>query len=112
MAAQRGETSILVHKIPAMVCLSREFHVFDESVKARIEEVVNDCEKPATEVVIWRYAEKENREDDKSTRERQQPILQTSNLKTTVGDGPPGRDSSAPNDAYFGPGHVTRRREK
>ncbi len=40
VAAQRGETSILVHKIPAMVCPSSEFYVLDESVKARIEEVV------------------------------------------------------------------------
>ncbi len=64
MAAQRGETSILVHKIPAMVCPSCEFYVLNESVKARIEEVVNDYEKLGAEVVIWRYAEKEDWEDD------------------------------------------------
>ncbi len=64
VAAQRGEISILIHKIPAMVCPSCEFYVLDESIKKRVEEILDDAHIDGAEVVITRYAEKEEWEDD------------------------------------------------
>ncbi len=51
MAAQRGETSILVSQDTCNALPICEFYILDESVKAWVEEVVNDCEKPSAEVV-------------------------------------------------------------
>ena len=59
LAAKRGETSILVHKIPAMVCPSCGFYDFDASVEKRVEEIANDACIEGAEVVIARYKEKE-----------------------------------------------------
>ena len=64
VAAQRGETSILVYKIPAMVCPSCESYILNDSVEKRVEEIVNDCGKSSAEVVSSRYAEREEWEDN------------------------------------------------
>jgi len=58
LAAKRGEVSILVHKIPAMVCSSCGFYDFDASVEKRVEEIANDACTNGAEVVIARYKEK------------------------------------------------------
>ena len=63
IAEQRGETTILAFKVLAMVCPSCDFYALDESVKARVEEVVNGPRMPSAEVATWRYAEKEDWED-------------------------------------------------
>jgi YgiT-type zinc finger domain-containing protein len=64
IATQRGEATILAHKVPAMICSSCDFYLLDESVKARVAEVFNDRVQPGAEVITWRYAEKEDWEDD------------------------------------------------
>lgn len=41
VAVQRGETTILAYKVPAVICSPCDFYLLDESVKARVSEVVN-----------------------------------------------------------------------
>ena len=67
MARQRGKLNILVHQIPALVCPSCESFVLDESIEARVVEIIDETHRTSAksaEVELYRYAEKEHREED------------------------------------------------
>jgi len=67
VARQRGKLTILVHQIPALVCPSCESFVLDEPTEKRVAEIIDKTHRSSaksTEVALYRYAEREDWEDD------------------------------------------------
>jgi len=67
VAAQRGKLTILVYQIPARVCSSCESFILDEATEMRVAEIIEETYRSSArsaEVALYRYAEKEKREDD------------------------------------------------
>ena len=76
MALQRGKLTILVHHIPALVCPSCESFILDESIEARVAEIIEETHRSSAksaEVALYRYAEKEEWEDDLPTEKDNDP---------------------------------------
>lgn len=67
VARQKGKLTILVHQIPALVCPSCESYVLDEPIEERVAEIIEETYRTSAksvEVALYRYAEKEEWEDD------------------------------------------------
>jgi len=67
VARQRGKLTILVYQIPALVCPSCESFVLDKSIEERVAEIIEETHRTSAkgeEVALYRYAEKEEWEDD------------------------------------------------